>query len=321
MAERRILIVDDEADVRFPLGRFLRGQGLRGHRGRGPRRGSGDPAPPDGGRRGRGFFPGRRRRPRGAGDLEGPGRVPARRAPHRPRDHRSRGEGHQGRSRAVLHQAGRAAGAPGGHRARSRKPEDAAGIAGGQDRPGPPGRRPLLRRERGHPQAGGRGGESGRFSDTRAHPGRDGQRQGGPGPMAPPGEPPRRRALRGPELRGPQPRAPGDGAVRPREGCVHGGGRGQARPAGGGAPRHPLPRRDRRRGPPGAGQAAQGGGGAALPPIGRRPRPPGGRAPPRRHPPRSRPARPRAEVPRGPLLPHQRPPRRGASSAANGGRT
>ena len=38
-------------------------------------------------------------------------------------------------------------------------------------------------------------------SHTRAHPGRDGQRQGGPGPVAPPGEPPRRRALRGPELR------------------------------------------------------------------------------------------------------------------------
>ena len=104
-----------------------------------------------------------------------------------------------------------------------------------------------------------------RLDAARPDPRRDGHGQGRPRALAPPERAARRGAVRRPQLRGPGARAPGDRALRPREGRVHGRGGGQAGSAGDRASRDALPRRDRRRGPPGPGQAAEGGRGAAVP--------------------------------------------------------
>ena len=114
-------------------------------------------------------------------------------------------------------------------------------------------------------------------------PGRDGRGQGRPRALAARERPARRGGVRRPELRGPLARVPGDRALRPREGRVHRRHGRQAGPARGRAPRHGVPRRDRRRGPAGPAQAPEGARGEAVPPAGRRARPPRGHPADRGH--------------------------------------
>ena len=131
MADRTILVVDDEEDVRFPLRPLPGRQGLRRRRGRGPGRGAGE------------CF---EKQPLDAASwtsrcptataldllraLKAQDAVAARRPAHRPRHDRPRGAGDQGGRRAVPDQAGRAAGAAGRDRARAREPAHAPGVAG-----------------------------------------------------------------------------------------------------------------------------------------------------------------------------------------------
>ena len=225
VAERKILLVDDEEDVRLPLRRLPGRQGLLRARGRRPRGRAGAPAHAVRRRRDRGLLPARRRRPRRPAHPEEPGRFTAGGAPDRPRHHRPRGEGHQGGGGAVPDQARRAA-RPRDHRpARAREPADAPDDTRGQVLPDPPGGGSLLRGEPRHPQARGGGGAGGGLFPARPDPGRDGNGQGRPGPLAPPELSARGRAVRRPELRGAHARAPGVRALRAREGRVHGGGR------------------------------------------------------------------------------------------------
>ena len=196
--------------------------------------------------------------------------------PHRPRLDRPRGAGDQGRRRAVPHQAGRAAGAARGARAAAREPAQTGAAAGGQVRR--VARRPSTRSSAtsaGDPQLAGAGREA--WSSRRqpgADPGRDRHRQGRAGALA--ARPRPARATR----RSSTSTAPGCRASSSRPSCSatrRGAFTGAvARKAGlleVGAPRHGVPRRDRRHGLRGPAQAAEGARGEALPPPRRGPRP------------------------------------------------
>ena len=138
------------------------------------------------------------------------------------------------------------------------------------------------------------------------HRRRERDRQGTPGALRPRAQPAAGRALRRHQLRGPARGAPGQRAVRPREGGLHRGPVGAQGPDRGRRGRHPVPGRDRRDLPGDAGQAAAGDRGARAVPGGRQQAGPGGPALPRRHQPQSGRGGGGGTLPARPLLPAQR---------------
>jgi GGDEF domain-containing protein len=82
--------------------------------------------------------------------------------------------------------------------------------------------------------------------DQRAHPRRDGRRQGGLAEMPAQGVSARAEGAPPPQLRGPLERAPGERALRPRARRLHRRRHREARPARDRARRHRIPRRGRR---------------------------------------------------------------------------
>ncbi len=90
---------------------------------------------------------------------------------------------------------------------------------------------------------------------TRARRRRERHRQGAGRQRAPPREPAAQRALPGDQLRRDPERHPGERAVRPRARRLHRRGDAQDRQVRAGAPRHAVPRRDRRALPGAPGQA------------------------------------------------------------------
>jgi signal transduction histidine kinase len=168
---RTVLLVDDEHDIRVPLRRFLEGKGFRvceaesvagaaeAFKRERPDAAIVDFSLPDG------------RRRRAAAQ-------PALRGPHAARDHADRARHHRpgrardaGGGRAVLHQAGGAAHAAGGARARAREPAQPPGLSAAQVAGGAARRGSVRGRERGDQAAPGSGAARARVVRARADPG------------------------------------------------------------------------------------------------------------------------------------------------------
>ena len=167
--------------------------------------------------------------------------------------------------------------------------------------------KPGYPRDQGADQPAGHPGVGGPAPASGPDPGRDRERQGAGGPLAPSRRTALERALRRRQLR----RDPGDparsGDVRVRAGGLHRRPPGEEGPLPDRPPRHAVPGRDRTpaRWPPG--QAAHGAGGAHRAAAGRDPERAGGRLGHRRDQPRPSGRDARGPVPRGPLSPARGP--------------
>ena len=321
-APAQILLVEDKDSLRTMLRHALERQGHAVLEARDQPEAVRHPAAGAAGGGPLGSAPARRRRLRRAARLQGDRR---RRAGHRHdgvRQHRGRRDGDEGRGDRLPRQAGRSRPSPAPRRPRARaaphrdrEPADEGGAGG------PPRRAAARRRGSVAAQGVRLAAAGGRDRHDGAARRGERDRQGAVRAVAARAQPARRRAVCRDQLRRDSRDAARDGALRPREGGVHRGRRAQARQVRDGAPRHAVPRRDRRPAARAAGEDPARARGAPLR-TGRRHRArAGGRPARRRDQQGAAGGGRRAALPRGPLLPPVGLPDHGARRCANAAAT